>query len=98
DDDPFVAAEPFRNSKVTGNPHIHLAICQHGGHCAFVGPASGDDDGYWAEQQIVEFAERHAGGPTLVAADTAEAGARTPDPSLPLRAWNTRTRTCKRLC
>src|SRR2546421_13100182 len=44
EDDPFVPAEPFRNSKVTGNPHIHLAICQHGGHCAFVGPASGDDD------------------------------------------------------
>jgi len=86
EDDPFVPAEPFRNPKVTGNPNIHLAFCEHGGHCAFVGPASGDDDGYWAERQIVEFAERHAGDATVAAGGAAEAGARTPDPSLPLRA------------
>jgi hypothetical protein len=60
EDDPFVPARPFRDPKVTGNPSIHLAICEHGGHCAFVGPSSGDDDGYWAERQIVEFVERHA--------------------------------------
>ena len=38
-----------------GNPCIRLAICEHGGHCGFVGPASADDDGYWAENQIVDF-------------------------------------------
>jgi predicted alpha/beta-fold hydrolase len=57
EDDPFVPSEPFRDPKVTGNPHIQLAVCEHGGHCGFVGPASAEDDGYWAERQIVEFVE-----------------------------------------
>ena len=60
EDDPFVPVEPFRDSKVTGNPAIELHICQHGGHCGFVGERSGEDDGYWAENQIVAFVERQA--------------------------------------
>jgi uncharacterized protein len=60
-DDPFVPAEPFRDPKLAGNPWIELAISDHGGHCGFVGPASGEDDGYWAENQIVEFVDRLAG-------------------------------------
>jgi uncharacterized protein len=59
EDDPFVPPQPFRDVKVAGNRHIDLRLCEHGGHCGFVGPASGEDDGYWAERQIVEFAERH---------------------------------------
>ena len=59
DDDPFVPSRPFRDPKVMGNPHIHLSICAHGGHCGFVGRAAGEDDGYWAEGQIVEFVERY---------------------------------------
>ena len=60
EDDPFVPSEAFRDPKLTGNPHIQLIICEHGGHCGFVGPkTSADDDGYWAERQIVEFVERH---------------------------------------
>ena len=59
EDDPFVPVRPCRDPRLTANPYIHLAICEHGGHCAFVGPASGEDDGYWAEQQIVDFVERH---------------------------------------
>ena len=90
EDDPFVPVEPFRDPTVTHNPHLHVAICAHGGHCAFVGPASGEDDGYWAEQQIVDFVERHSTGratpATPAAADTAAAGARTPGLCLPLRA------------
>ena len=58
-DDPFVPSRPFRDPTVTGNPHIQLVICEHGGHCGFVGPAVGEDDGYWAERQIVDFVERH---------------------------------------
>ena len=27
-------------------------------HCAFVGSRNGEDDGYWAENQIVSFVER----------------------------------------
>jgi len=58
EDDPFVPPAPFRDSKVTGNPYITVALSPHGGHCGFVGPASGEDDGYWAENQIVEFMAR----------------------------------------
>jgi predicted alpha/beta-fold hydrolase len=60
DDDPFVPPQPFRDPQVTGNPHITTITCSRGGHCGFVGPASGHDDGYWAEQQIVDFVIRHA--------------------------------------
>ena len=54
-DDPFVPSNPFRNPKITGNPCLSVAICEHGGHCGFVGPATGEDDGYWAENRIVDF-------------------------------------------
>ena len=54
-DDPFVPTRPFHDPRVIGNPSVHLLICDHGGHCGFVGPAAGEDDGYWAERQIVEF-------------------------------------------
>jgi predicted alpha/beta-fold hydrolase len=57
EDDPFVPAAPFRDPRVTGNAHITLHLCPHGGHCGFVGPREGDDDGYWAEGEIVDFAE-----------------------------------------
>ena len=58
EDDPFVPAGPFRDPKVSRNPVVELTICEHGGHCGFVGPAAGDNDGYWAENEIVEFVER----------------------------------------
>jgi predicted alpha/beta-fold hydrolase len=58
EDDPFVPSRPFRDPKLTGNPHIDLRLSAHGGHCGFVGPKSGEDDGYWAEHQIVDFIER----------------------------------------
>jgi predicted alpha/beta-fold hydrolase len=56
DDDPFVPPLPFRDPRVSSNPHITLLACEHGGHCGFVAPASGGNDGYWAEDQIVAFA------------------------------------------
>jgi predicted alpha/beta-fold hydrolase len=64
EDDPFVPSQPFRDPKLTGNPHIDLRICEHGGHCGFVGPPSGGpggDDGYWAENQIVTFISENSG-------------------------------------
>ena len=57
EDDPFVPVDPFRSAALTGNRHITLVVTRHGGHCAFIGPASADSDGYWAEEQIVRFAE-----------------------------------------
>jgi len=61
-DDPFVPLAPFQDPTVVGNPHVTVLACQYGGHCGFVGPASGEDDGYWAEKQIVEFVEQQARG------------------------------------
>ena len=46
---------------MTGNPNITVVITPHGGHCAFLGEAGADTDGYWAEDRIVEFARRWAG-------------------------------------
>jgi hypothetical protein len=60
EDDPFVPSRPFRDPRVTANPHIEFRLCEHGGHCGFVGPTGAGDDGYWAERQIVDFVERHA--------------------------------------
>jgi len=62
EDDPFVPSQPFSDPKVTGNPHIDLRVSPHGGHCGFVGARSAEDDGYWAETQIVDFVARIANG------------------------------------
>jgi uncharacterized protein len=59
EDDPFVPPGPFRSSVLAANPHIELHITRYGGHCGFLGSRHGDDDGYWAEHQIVSFVERH---------------------------------------
>jgi predicted alpha/beta-fold hydrolase len=58
EDDPFVPSAPFHDPKVTGNLHVDLRISAHGGHCGFVGTTSPNDDGYWAENQIVECVRR----------------------------------------
>ena len=58
EDDPFVPSEPFHNPAVTRHPQIDLRISPHGGHCGFVGEKSANDDGYWAENQIVAFISR----------------------------------------
>jgi predicted alpha/beta-fold hydrolase len=58
EDDPFIPVEPFRDPKVTGNPHIDLRITRFGGHCGFVERARDGYDGYWVEREIVSFASR----------------------------------------
>ena len=58
EDDPFVPSEPFRDPKVTNNPHITVKLSGCGGHCGFVGARNGENDGYWAEDQIVQFTSR----------------------------------------
>jgi predicted alpha/beta-fold hydrolase len=45
EDDPFVPSAPFRDAKVAGNRYLTVHICEHGGHCGFIGPASAQDDG-----------------------------------------------------
>jgi uncharacterized protein len=78
EDDPFVPVGSFQQSAVAGNPCVTTIITRHGGHCAFVEHAVGEYDGYWAEEQVVRFVTAHA--------DSLSASARTPAPSLPLRA------------
>jgi predicted alpha/beta-fold hydrolase len=78
EDDPFVPVEPFADPAVTGNPRVKTVVTRHGGHCAFVEHASGQYDGYWAEQEVVRFVTAHQGA--------SSASGRTPVPSLPLRA------------
>lgn len=59
EDDPFVPAESFRDPALRDNPHVTLVIARHGGHCGFLADRSGpDDDGYWAERKIVDFARQ----------------------------------------
>ena len=64
EDDPFVPATPFRDPKVTSNRNIELVVTPHGGHCGFVADSSAGSDGYWAEEQIVDFAVRVTGSRT----------------------------------
>jgi predicted alpha/beta-fold hydrolase len=61
-DDPFVRLLPETVKAMVGNPNITLIETKHGGHCAFLGPASkaDGDDGYWAEQTLLRFVMAHA--------------------------------------
>ncbi|HVQ14278.1 MAG TPA: hypothetical protein VMS40_11835, partial [Vicinamibacterales bacterium] len=78
EDDPFVPVGPFHDPAVTGNSRVTTIVTRHGGHCAFVEQARDGYDGYWAEEQVVRFITSQAAVPS--------ASARTPAPSLPLRA------------
>jgi predicted alpha/beta-fold hydrolase len=57
EDDPFIPVASFRDPHVSRNPHITLMITRHGGHCGFVTNALNGGDGYWAETQVVTFAD-----------------------------------------
>jgi predicted alpha/beta-fold hydrolase len=72
EDDPFVPSDPFCDPRVSRNPHVVLELCAHGGHCGFIGPSRGDDDGYWAENRIVEFVDATINNETTINAEIAE--------------------------
>jgi predicted alpha/beta-fold hydrolase len=55
-DDPFVPPDIFDAPELRSNPSIRVEVLPHGGHCAFLSKSGGDDDGYWAESAIVDFA------------------------------------------
>lgn len=55
-DDPFVPPAIFDAPELRANPHIRVEVLPHGGHCAFLSERCDDDDGYWAEAAIVDFA------------------------------------------
>jgi len=60
-DDPFIAVEPFSDPQLTNNPFVSVMMTDHGGHCGFIERPSGDYDGYWAEQTVVDFIAEHVG-------------------------------------
>jgi predicted alpha/beta-fold hydrolase len=55
-DDPFVPSGPFSDPAVTNNPFVRVLLTRHGGHCGFLTPPSAEDDGFWAETQVVRMA------------------------------------------
>ena len=57
-DDPFVPPGPFKERAVVRNRNITVRITDHGGHCGFVEQPRDGYDGYWAEQEIVEFVSK----------------------------------------
>ena len=59
-DDPFVRMLPATRAALLANPHVTFIETQHGGHCAFLGPAvrvdtMPEDEGYWAEKMLLRF-------------------------------------------
>jgi uncharacterized protein len=52
--DPFIRITSETRRKIASNPHISFVETSDGGHCAFIGVENGND-GYWAEQEIVNF-------------------------------------------
>ena len=66
-DDPFVPVEAFTHPSLVENPNVIVVVTEHGGHCGFLAdPAGPEDDGYWAEQQIVNFAREVVRGERAV--------------------------------
>lgn len=60
--DPFIRVLPQTRERVLRNPNITYVETADGGHCAFVGVRNGDadDDGHWAEREVVDFVARFA--------------------------------------
>jgi predicted alpha/beta-fold hydrolase len=61
DDDPFVPSAVARDPALDGVALLTRVITAHGGHCGYVARPDGpDDDGYWAERQVVDFLSAQA--------------------------------------
>jgi predicted alpha/beta-fold hydrolase len=60
--DPFIRLRPETRERILRNPNITFIESADGGHCAFIGARNGDpnDDGRWAEREVVEFARNVA--------------------------------------
>jgi hypothetical protein len=62
-DDPFIRLFDETRTRLAANPHIVFAEPRHGGHCAFLGPDTGEDI-HWAEAIVVRYiADAAAGAP-----------------------------------
>jgi uncharacterized protein len=58
--DPFIRLRAETREKILANSNITYVETEDGGHCAFLSQRNGnrDDDGHWAERQVVEFVKR----------------------------------------
>jgi predicted alpha/beta-fold hydrolase len=52
--DPFIRLLPETRRKILANPNIRFIETTDGGHCSFIEERNGGD-GYWAENQVIEF-------------------------------------------
>jgi len=52
--DPFIRILPETRRKILANRNIKFVETEDGGHCSFIADPDGND-GYWAEQQVVNF-------------------------------------------
>jgi predicted alpha/beta-fold hydrolase len=54
--DPFIRILPETRRKILANPNLKFVETEDGGHCSFIADADGNsDDGFWAEQRVVNF-------------------------------------------
>jgi predicted alpha/beta-fold hydrolase len=56
--DPFIRLLPETRRTFLSNRNISYVETEDGGHCAFIGDRTHDDDGRWAEREVVEFAKQ----------------------------------------
>lgn len=62
-DDPFIRFLPETSAALIENPWVTFIETQHGGHCAFLAPATAaGDDGRWAEATLLRFLVQDAAG------------------------------------
>lgn len=59
-DDPFVRLTPETRAKIAANPAIDFVEAKHGGHCAFLGRAQGEEI-HWAEAAVIRYLIEKAG-------------------------------------
>ncbi|MDE3020197.1 MAG: alpha/beta fold hydrolase, partial [Nitrospirota bacterium] len=67
-DDPFIPFRTFMTPAVQANPSITLLAPEQGGHCGFFQRHRPDEDGYWAENRLVEWVV--GGGPARMSLAT----------------------------
>ena len=82
EDDPFVPLAPFSSPEVTNNANITMAVMPHGGHCAYLERATGEYDGYWAEREILRFAQFHVSNERARVPPSADDRIQDPSPTL----------------
>jgi len=63
-DDPFIRMLPSTRAALVANPGVTYIETTHGGHCAFLAAANGDD-GRWAETTLLRFLIEQTNGSRL---------------------------------